>query len=85
VATESFSLITREALNSGTVVLTGDNPGPMEAVRHGENGLVVPRGDAAALSAAMASLVRDRDLLERLRPTPGRIRMRTVAQQVDGL
>ncbi|HET8590430.1 MAG TPA: glycosyltransferase [Nakamurella sp.] len=85
VATESFSLITREALNSGTIVLTGDNPGPMEAVRHGENGLVVPRADAAALSAAMASLVRDRDLLERLRPAPGQIQMRTVAEQVDGL
>jgi glycosyltransferase involved in cell wall biosynthesis len=85
VATESYSLITREALNAGTVVLTGDNPGPMEVVRGGENGLVVPRADPAALAAAMRQLVTDQALLDRLRPDPGQVEVRSVREQVDAL
>lgn len=85
VATESFSLITREALDTGLVVITGDNPGPTEVVRDGENGLVVPRGDADAMAAAMRSLIDDRALLERLRPEPGHIVLRSLDEQLDGL
>ena len=40
---ESYSLLTREALAAGCVVITGDNPGPTEVVKDGVNGLVVPR------------------------------------------
>jgi len=82
---ESYSLLTREALAAGLLVITGDNPGPREAVTDGVNGLVVPRGDQDALSAAMRSVVHDPDLLERLRPRPGQLVLRSVADQVDGL
>ncbi len=85
VATESFSLITREALDVGTPVISGDNPGPAEVIVDGENGLIVPRGDAVALADAMRSLIDDRQLLRRLSPEPGGIRLRSVEDQLDGL
>ncbi len=85
VATESYSLITREALDVGTPVISGDNPGPAEVIVDGENGLIVPRGDAAALADAMRSLIDDRQLLRRLSPEPGGIRLRSVQDQLDGL
>ncbi len=85
VMLESYSLLTREALAAGCVVITGDNPGPVEAVQHGVNGLVVPRGDAEALADAMRSLVTDRALLRRLRPAPGAVALRSLADQAAGL
>ena len=85
VMLESYSLLTREALAAGCVVISGDNPGPVEVVRHGVNGLVVPRGDDEALAAAMRSLVLDPQLLESLRPAAGELALRTLAQQADGL
>ncbi len=85
VMLESYSLLTREALAAGCVVITSDNPGPVEVVHDGVNGLVVPRGDAAALSAAMRSLIVDRELLERLRPEPGELTLRSQEEQATGL
>ena len=85
VMLESYSLLTREALAAGLVVISGDNPGPVEVVRHGVNGLVVPRGNAEALAGAMRSLVEDRALFERLRPAPGALALRTVQDQAAGL
>lgn len=85
VMLESYSLLTREALAAGLVVISGDNPGPVEVVRHGNNGLVVPRGDAEALAAAMRTLVEDPALLERLRPVPGSLTLRTLGEQAVGL
>ena len=51
IARESFSIAAREALLAGAAVITSDCLGPEEVVRHGENGFVVPTGDAAALAA----------------------------------
>lgn len=85
VATESYSLITREALDAGVPVISGDNPGPTEVVHDGVNGLVVPRGDAAALAAAMRTLVTDAALLDRLTPAPGQVVLRGLTEQVDEL
>ena len=85
VMLESYSLLTREALAAGCVVVSGNNPGPVEVVRHGVNGLVVPRGDEEALAAAMRSLVADPALLESLRPAAGGLSLRTLEQQADGL
>lgn len=50
---------TLEAMACGLAVVTTDAPGCRETVRQGENGLLVPVGDAAALSAALASLCSD--------------------------
>lgn len=85
VMLESYSLLTREALAAGCAVITGDNPGPTEAVVDGVNGLVVPRGDARALAAAMRRLITDRDQLARIQPPPGTLHLRTLDEQLDQL
>ena len=43
---ESFSILTREALQHGLAVITSDSLGPEEVISHGVNGLVVATGDA---------------------------------------
>lgn len=55
-----------EAFMAGVPVVATDWPGPLEIVEDGVNGLIVPRGDACALAAAMRRLVLDRSLRERL-------------------
>lgn len=51
-----------EAAASGRPIVTTDTPGCRDVVRHGENGLLVPVGDAAALAEAIIRLVLDPDL-----------------------
>ena len=83
---ETHSILTREALGRGVPVLCTNTLGPEEVVRHGENGLVVPAGDADAMADAMRSLVEDRALLQRL--TDGArapVAIRTLTDQIDGL
>lgn len=55
-----------EAFMAGVPVVATDWPGPLEIVEHGVNGLIVPRGDAGALAAAVRRLVADRALRDRL-------------------
>lgn len=88
LARESYSLLCREALASGLPVITSDTPGPMEAVRDGENGLVVPAGDPEALAGALRSVITDPALLKGLAPPFGSVRLRTVEEQaahLDGI
>ena len=59
VMRESHSILTREALGAGLAVVCTDTLGPEEAVVHGENGLVVPAGDAEALAGAMERFLDD--------------------------
>jgi 2-deoxystreptamine N-acetyl-D-glucosaminyltransferase/2-deoxystreptamine glucosyltransferase len=55
-----------EAAAAGLPLVGSDLAGIPLLVRDGETGLLVPSGDAAALSAALATLVRDADLRTRL-------------------
>ena len=56
-----------EAMASGLAVIVNDaSPGPLEFVTHGQNGLVVPHDDAAALVRAMLRLQTDPQLRIRL-------------------
>ena len=55
-----------EAAAAGRAIVTTDVPGCREVVRDGDNGLIVPPRDAAALAAAMARLLDDRSLRERM-------------------
>jgi glycosyltransferase involved in cell wall biosynthesis len=55
-----------EALACGLPVITTPLTGIPEAVRDGENGFLVPSGDAAALARAMETLIRDRRLYRKL-------------------
>jgi glycosyltransferase involved in cell wall biosynthesis len=56
-----------EAMAAGLAVIVNDaSPGPLEFVTHGQNGLVVPHDDAAALARAMLRLQTDPQLRIRL-------------------
>jgi glycosyltransferase involved in cell wall biosynthesis len=63
---ESFSLVTREAMAHGVVVVATDCGGPQEVIDDGRNGRIVPTGGAAALAAVLRDLASDRRQLESL-------------------
>jgi glycosyltransferase involved in cell wall biosynthesis len=64
---EGFSLALVEVMACGVAPIASDIPGNRETIADGENGLLVPAGDAAAASAAILRLSRDDGLLKRLR------------------
>lgn len=51
--TEGMPLAVLEAMASGVCVVASDIPGNAGLVRHGENGLLFPAGDAARLAATL--------------------------------
>ncbi|MBN2199808.1 MAG: glycosyltransferase family 4 protein [Candidatus Aminicenantes bacterium] len=55
-----------EAAAMGKPLIASDVPGCREAVRHGENGLLVPEKNAAALAEAMLKLAGDPKLRRRM-------------------
>ena len=60
---EGFPMVLIEAMSQGLPVVAMDCPrGPAEIVRDGKNGLLVPDGDVAAMTAALRLLVEDEDL-----------------------
>lgn len=63
---ESFGVAILEASAVGLPVVVSDAPGPMEVTRDGVTGLVVPREDAVAASAAIVRLARDPQLRARM-------------------
>ena len=55
-----------EAMAAGLPSVVSDaSPGPLEMVTNGEHGLIVPRGDWRAFSAALEQLMLDQGLRER--------------------
>ena len=64
---ENFPHTVVEALAAGTPVLATASGGVAEVVRDGENGLLVPLGDASALGAAVRRYFDDDVLRARLR------------------
>lgn len=56
---ESFGMVLTEAFAAGTPVVASDIAGYQDVVRHDVDGLLVPRGDAAALAAALRELALD--------------------------
>jgi glycosyltransferase involved in cell wall biosynthesis len=64
---EGFGLGILEGMACGLTTVTADASGPLQYVREEENGLVVPRADAAAIAAALERLIADPPLLRRLR------------------
>lgn len=56
---EGIPRVLLEAAAAGLPLVTTDSPGCNEACAHGENGLLVPVGDDAALAAAVLRLVQD--------------------------
>ena len=67
---ESFGMVLTEAFAAGTPVVASDIAGYRDVVRDGVDGLLVPRGDAAALGETLRALALDaeqRAALERRR------------------
>jgi glycosyltransferase involved in cell wall biosynthesis len=62
-----------EAAAAGRAIVTTDTPGCREIVHHEENGLLVPPRDARALSEALARLIGDPELRQRM-GNRGRVR-----------
>ena len=62
--TEAMSMTILEAMTAGRAIVATQTGGNPEIVVHGQTGLLVPVGDAAALSEAMDELLRDTSLRE---------------------
>jgi glycosyltransferase involved in cell wall biosynthesis len=63
---EGWGLTVVEAGACGTAVVAADSPGLRDSVRRDETGLLVPYGDAPALAAALARVLEESALRERL-------------------
>ena len=63
---EGMSLVLLEALAMGLPVVATDISGNREVVLHGENGLLVPPDDPAALRAALLEIIADPDRYQRM-------------------
>lgn len=63
---EGFPKALLEAMACGKACITTDVPGCREAVRHGDNGLLVPVKDPAALAAAIGKLLDQPSARERM-------------------
>jgi glycosyltransferase involved in cell wall biosynthesis len=65
-AKEGWGISNLEAAACATPSVVSDAPGLRESVLNGKTGLLAPHGDVAELSAAIARLVQDPELLERM-------------------
>jgi len=63
---EPFSIVVIEGMGIGLAVIASKTGGTAEAIADGENGLLFPRGDSKALTAAIDRLEADRDLARRI-------------------
>jgi glycosyltransferase involved in cell wall biosynthesis len=63
---EGLPRSTLEAMATGRPVITTDAPGCSETVVDGDNGFLVPVGDAAALATAMSRLLASPELVARM-------------------
>lgn len=65
--TDGLPTVVLEAMALGTVCVTTDVTGLVEAVHHEQTGLVVPQHDASALATAIMRIGSDPDLAQRCR------------------
>jgi len=63
---EGWGLTVVESNACGTTVVASRSPGLVDSVRDGKTGLLVPHGDAAALAAAVTTVLTDAPLRARL-------------------
>jgi phosphatidyl-myo-inositol alpha-mannosyltransferase len=86
---ESFGIVLIEAMASGRAVVASDIPGYRSVVTPGQNGLMVPPGDVAALAETLVSLVDDcarrRTLAENGRARSVEFSWPRVTDQIEGV
>ena len=86
---ESFSMVTAEALASGTPVIASDVGGPATLVQHGVTGYLVPPADEAALAERIAEVLDDPTLRRRFSEaapaTVSHLAWKSVADRVVGV
>ena len=63
---EGIPRILIEAAACGRPIITTDEPGCREVVRHNENGILIPARSSSALAAAIRTLLEDQELRRRL-------------------
>ena len=66
VTPEPFGQVVIEGMAAGLPAIGTDGGGVREIITHGENGLLVPMGDAAALARALEDLLGDPEKARRL-------------------
>jgi glycosyltransferase involved in cell wall biosynthesis len=66
IAPEAFPTVVHEAMSCGRAMIGANMGGYLDMIEDGETGLLVPPGDPVELRAAMARLIGDPDLRERL-------------------
>jgi glycosyltransferase involved in cell wall biosynthesis len=66
VVPEPFGQVVIEGMAAGVPVVASNAGGPAETITDGDNGLLVPPGDVAALAAALRRLIADAGLRARL-------------------
>ena len=89
VGGESFGMVLVEAMAAGLPVVASRIPGYAEVVREGTDGILVPPRDPVGLAAALARVLDEPRLAERLR-TAGRERARafdwsTVVSELEAM
>ncbi|MCY1552097.1 N-acetyl-alpha-D-glucosaminyl L-malate synthase [compost metagenome] len=87
--TETYGNVTPEALASGLAVLAFDYAAAAELIRHGDNGLLAPRGDEAAFLRNAVEMMSNPGLVQQLRER-GRATTLTqdweqIVRQVEGV
>jgi glycosyltransferase involved in cell wall biosynthesis len=64
---DGFGLVVTEAFAQGLPAISTDKAGASDLIRHGENGLIIRAGDAAAVKEALAWCVDNRRQLANMR------------------
>lgn len=57
---DGFGMVVTEAFSRGLPVITTDQAGASDLVRHGENGLIIPAGDSTAIVNALSWCLNNR-------------------------
>ncbi|MCU1658637.1 MAG: mgtA [Pseudonocardiales bacterium] len=85
-ADETFCQVVQEALCAGVPVVTAAHGGPLDLVRHGDNGWLWAGDDPAVLAAQVAAVRDDRETLDQVRSrTRASVVGRTWSRMTDQL